>query len=68
MFKMTQKQKEMANLLMTKAEYDTVTGTIMHRRLGIPENFIGKPLVHWFDTLTADQGSDIIGKLRTQLE
>lgn len=67
MIKMTQLQKAMAFDLMKKAEYDTSTCTIMHRRLGVPEKLIGKPIKHWFDDLTSQQGSDIIRELKAQL-
>lgn len=54
--------------LLRLAEYDTSTVGVMHRRLGVAEHEIGRPVEEWLDVLNKDQASVVIKKLRDQLE
>ena len=67
MIKITKLQREMIEQLMKKAEYDTRTVTIMHRRLGVTEGQIGKPVKNWLDLLDSHQASDLIRTLKGQV-
>lgn len=60
----SQAQKQEIARLLKRAEYDPKTITLMHRNVGVPDRFQGKPVNHWLDSLTVEDASQIITRLR----
>lgn len=50
--------------LLRKQELDSVTLTYMHRKLGVQDYMIGKPVEAWIDGLSTEQASSVIRTLR----
>lgn len=62
--KATQAQRQAIVGMLRRAEFDTRTVTLMHRRIGVPDVWQGRPLDQWLDTLDADAASAVIGNLQ----
>lgn len=63
-FKATNHQKSNIKRLLNLAEFDSRTVTIMHRRLGASDDWIGKAVDEWLDTLDLAAASRLIDKLK----
>ena len=50
--------------LLRLAEFDTRTVGYTHRRLGVADHEIGRPVDEWLDSLSKSAASTVIGKLR----
>jgi hypothetical protein len=62
--RMTVSQRERLQGLLRKAGcYDLRTVTLMHRRLGVPERWIGLPADSWLDSLSVADAAAIIDEL-----
>lgn len=62
--RISQAQRNEIMRLLRLAEFDTRTVTFQHRRLGVSEHEIGKPVDAWLDTLTLGTVSPVITTLR----
>lgn len=60
----THAQRTEIRRLSRLAEFDTKTVTFMHRRLGVAEHEIGRPVEEWLDAMTRSNASVVIDKLR----
>lgn len=49
---------------MRALEYDRKTVTLMHRNLGAPDRFQGRAVDEWLDSLTFDEGTQVLDKAR----
>lgn len=66
MSRVTTAQRGMIVSLLSKAEYDPRTVTLMHRRLGVADSFLYRPVDEWLDSLTVESASALIDKLQRE--
>lgn len=64
----TERQKSYIKDLLDRAEYDTKTVGVLHRRWGIQERHIGHPVDHWLGELNQAQASALIDKLKDAVD
>ena len=59
----TQYQRNQILRLMRKLELDTRRITLMHRRIGVSDQWLDKPVDAWMNTLSVEESSNLIVKL-----
>lgn len=62
--KSTQHQRGEIVRLMRKAELDTRRITLMHRRIGVPDQFMDRPVDEWMCSLSLDAANGVIKTLQ----
>lgn len=62
--KSTQHQRGEIVRLMRRAEFDTRRITLMHRRLGVPDQFMDRPVDEWMSSLSLDAANGVIKTLQ----
>jgi hypothetical protein len=62
--KSTQHQRGEIVRLMRRAELDTKRITLMHRRLGVPDQFLDRPIDEWMSSLSLDAANGVIKTLQ----
>ncbi len=60
----TGQQKSYVKDLLKRAEFDERVVTLMYRQLNVPEKFIGSPLDHYLDSLSTEEISRLINRIR----
>lgn len=63
----TQAQRVEILRLLRKAEYDNRTVTYQYRLVHADENYVGRPVDEWLDSLTREQAIRVIHKLQEQI-
>lgn len=63
MDRITTGQRDMLRGLLRRAEYDTRAVTYMHRLVGAPERYMGRPVDEWLDSLSKREASQLIDQL-----
>lgn len=63
-YQSTQRQRGEIVRLMRKAEMDTKRITLMHRRLGVPDQFMDRPIDEWMSSLSLDAANGVIKTLQ----
>lgn len=62
--KSTQHQRGEIVRLMKRAELDTRRITLMHRRIGVPDQFMDRPIDEWMSSLSLDAANGVIKTLQ----
>lgn len=62
--KSTQHQRGEIVRLMKQAEFDHRRVTLMHRRLGVPDQFMDRPIDEWMSSLSLDAANGVIKTLQ----
>lgn len=60
----TQYQRGEIIKLMKRAELDTRRITLMHRRIGVADSFIDRPVDEWMSSLSLDAANGVIKTLQ----
>jgi hypothetical protein len=62
----TAQRDHVRRLLRKSGQYDARTVTLMHRRLGVADNWIGRPADEWMDSLAVADADALIKKLQAE--
>ena len=60
----TQWQRNKIVQLCRRASWSSTRVTLMHRRVGVPDSFMDKPIDAWLSTLTVDAANGVIRTLQ----
>lgn len=62
--KSTQHQRGEIVRLLKMAEFDHRRITLMHRRIGVPDQFMDRPIDEWMSSLSLDAANGVIKTLQ----
>jgi len=65
--KSTQYQRGEIVRLLKAAEFDHRRITLMHRRIGVPDQFMDRPVDEWMSALSLDAANGVIKTLQGML-
>jgi len=66
--KITASQRSLIDLLLRKAEFPTDYVCLLYRRLGVSDEWQGRRVFHWVDSLSMTEASDCITMLKRIVE